>query len=181
MSKWIKVHDIFEKIANIFATICGISCLLNMVIIFADVFMRLVFKKPIAGVTEYATIILMYGAYFGISYTLIHGKHMQMGALYEKLQGRKKAVINIIMYALIVFVFIVFVRAGWDTLIHSIQSGEIMQASVKVYRWPGRLAVFAGSILMAAQGAIYTVDAVISLITGKEVLTQNDAAVEGGE
>ena len=161
---WSGIHVGAGKLSDVFAVLCAVAGLINMVILTIDVVMRTVFSKPIAGITEYATIILMYVAYFGVAYTLIKGRHMQMGAFYEKLPPKGMAAMDCLINLVIIFVFVILTIASMEGLERSIATMETMQASVTVYRWPGRLAIVLACILVAIQGVIRFADSVIRVV-----------------
>lgn len=150
-----------DRLADIFAVICAAACLVNMVLLFVDIILRYALKTSLPGATEYATVILMFVAYFGISYTHKLGRHMEMGALYEKFHPGMKAIVDIIINLIILFVFAVFIITTWSSFLRSVETMETMQASVPVYRWPGRLAIVLGCAAFWLRTVVTFVDSVV--------------------
>lgn len=172
---WNAVQRGVNGLANLFAVICAAACLVNMVILTVDVVMRTAFHKPIAGITEYATLILMYAAYFGVAYTLIQNRHMQMTAFYEKLPPRGMAVMDCVINVVTIFVFVILTVASGKGLERSLATMETMQASVTVYRWPGRLAIVLGCVLVILVSAVRLIDALIRVCAGPDTAAERGA------
>ncbi len=177
MKAWSKINGACGRLSNWFAVACAAACLINMAIIFANVFMRLLFNHPLAGVTEYATIILMFVAYFGVAYTLLKGRHMQMSALYDRYKPKMREVMNCAINLVIVFVFIILTVTAYRGLVNSIATREVMQASITVYRWPGRLAITLGCAMVVVDGAVRLINSILA-VAGKKVEIKENGGEE---
>ena len=156
-----KKHRLFyekpEMLMQFFAWISAGVMLFNMVLICLDVLMRYLFNSPIKGATEVVTMLMAWVAYAGMSYTLLKGQHMQLGAIYDKFHGRVKHVASFLIYLLATILFIVMIKASWGVFWASWLIKEKSVASVTVYVFIGKFGAFLGWVLLAVQGAFMTI------------------------
>ena len=80
-----------KPITDFGAIICGIFVAVNIAIIFASVFMRYAFNKPILGTTELVALLMPFIAYFGIGYTSSVNGHVQMAAFYDRITAASQS------------------------------------------------------------------------------------------
>lgn len=151
------LYEIPEVLMRFFAWVSAMVMLFNMLLIACDVFMRYVFNSPIKGATETATMLMAWVAYAGMAYTLLKGQHMQLGAVYDKLRGRRKHIASFLIYLLATILFTVMIKASWDVFWSSWIIREKSVASVTVYVFIGKFGAFLGWVLLAIQGAAMTV------------------------
>ena len=135
----------------------------NLVLLCANVFMRYIFDSPIKGTSEIVTMMMAWVAYMGMAYTLLNGKHMQLEALYEKLQGKAKHIASFLIYLLATILFLFFVKASFDVFWQSWTIKEESVASVTVYVFIGKLGTFVGWVLLAVQATLMTVYSALGL------------------
>jgi TRAP-type mannitol/chloroaromatic compound transport system permease small subunit len=91
----IKIEKIISKFADIIGTIAAILLLTLLVNVFYDVIMRYLFNDVSIGMQElewhlYASVFLL-----GITYTLKENAHVRVDVIYEQLNPKKQAVIDI--------------------------------------------------------------------------------------
>ena len=151
------LYEIPELVMHFFAWVSAGVMLFNMILIACDVFMRYVFNSPIKGATETATMLMAWVAYAGMGYTLLKGQHMQLGAIYDKLQGRVKHIASFLIYLLATILFIIMIKSSWNVFWSSWLIKEKSVASVTVYVFIGKFGAFLGWVLLAIQGAFMTV------------------------
>ena len=167
MSKSMKLSAFYEKpelLMKLFGWVSAGVMLFNMVLICCDVFMRYAFNSPIQGTTEIVTMLMAWVAYAGMGYTLLKGQHMQLGAIYDKLQGRTKHIISLIIYVLASILFIVMIKASWDQFWASWLIKEKSVAAVTVYVFIGKFGTFLGWLLLAIQSLFMSVYCVVGVI-----------------
>jgi TRAP-type C4-dicarboxylate transport system permease small subunit len=160
-------RNFYEKPAPImkfFAWVCAAVMLFNFVLICCDVFMRYAFNSPIKGTTEIVTMLMAWVAYAGMAYTMLRGKHMQLGAVYDKLQGRRKHLASFLIYTLAAIIFICFIKASWDVFWSSWIIKEKSVASVTVYIFIGKFGTFLGWVLMAVQSVLMAFYSVMGIV-----------------
>ena len=150
----IKIYERTAPIMKFFAGVCAVIMLLNFVLICSDVFMRYAFNSPIKGTTEVVTMLMAWVAYMGMPYTLLCGKHMQLGAVYDRLRGRKKHISSFFIYMLATVIFFIFMKSSWNVFWSSWLIREKSVASVTVYVFIGKFGTFLGWLLLAIQAML---------------------------
>lgn len=111
--------SINEWIGRIFSWLVLILMLFTVL----EVVMRRLFNSP--TIWSFETCIQIYAFNFMIAaaYTLLHGSHVSIDILYEKLSIKRKAIVDIISYILFFFPFTIiilwkgydFARMSWET------------------------------------------------------------------
>ena len=91
----IKIENIINKFSNIIGSIAAILLLALLANVFYDVIMRYLFNDVAIGMQElewhlYAAVFLL-----GISYTLKENAHVRVDIIYEGLNPKKQAFIDI--------------------------------------------------------------------------------------
>lgn len=158
MTKSLKrIYERPEKIMQLFAWLSAAIVLFNFVLLCANVFMRYAFHSPIKGTTEIVAMMMAWVAYMGMPYTLLTGKHMQLEAIFEKLHGRTKHIVSLIIYLLAAVLFIIFVKSSFDVFWQSWMIREESVASVTVYVFIGKFGTFLGWLLLAVQAVLMAV------------------------
>ena len=149
---------------KLFAWICAGVMLFNMIAICCDVFRRYVMNNPIQGVTETCAMLMAWVAYAGLAYGLMTGQHMQLGALYDKLSGRKGHVVSFIIYLLSFLLYCVLTYASAKVFYASFIIMEKAVAAVTVYIWIGKLGVVVGWVLLGIESLfmlIYCIQGIV--------------------
>lgn len=157
------LYEITRKLMTFAAYISIAVVVFNLVLLCANVFMRYIFDSPIKGTSEIVTMMMAWVAYMGMAYTLLNGKHMQLEALYEKLQGKAKHIASFLIYLLATILFLFFVKASFDVFWQSWTIKEESVASVTVYVFIGKLGTFVGWVLLAVQAILMTVYSALGL------------------
>ncbi len=149
-----RLYKITRKGMQFAAWISIAVVIFNFVLLCANVFMRYVCGSPIKGTSEIVTMMMAWVAYMGMAYTLLNEKHMQLEALYEKLQGRAKHIASFLIYLLATVLFVIFVKASFDVFWQSWSIKEESVASVTVYVFIGKFGTFLGWVLLTIQAAL---------------------------
>lgn len=133
----LKLERGFDKFANIIGTITAIAMVLMILNVFYDVIMRYFFRTGSIAMQEmewhlFSIIILL-----GVAYTLKEDGHVRVDVVYDKLNYRKKAMIN--MIGSIIFILpisILIVGSSYDMAYESYLSNEISGDPGGLhYRW----------------------------------------------
>lgn len=152
-----RLYEFPRKMMHLFAWVSAAVVLFNFALLCANVVMRYAAGSPIKGTSEIVAMMMAWVAYMGMAYTLLNGKHMQLEALYEKLQGRKKHVVSFIIYLLAAVLFLIFVKASFDVFWQSWMIKEESVASVTVYVFIGKFGTFLGWVLLSIQSILMTI------------------------
>ena len=153
-----------KVLTDIGALVCAVFVAINIAIIFASVFMRYVFNKPILGTTELVALLMPFIAYFGIGYTSSVNGHVQMAACYNNYKGRHKYISRIIIYGITLIFFALLFYMGVKNFAASVAKMEKVTAAVTLYAWVGKFAIPAGSLIMLIQDFFLLLDAVVGLV-----------------
>ena len=176
-----KIYEYTEVIMKLFAFVSAGVVLFNLVLLSANVVMRYVFKSPIKGTAEIVAMMMAWVAYSGMAYTLLRGGHMQLEALTEKVHGKAKHIVNLVVYGLASVMFILFTRASFHIFMRSLEIKEKSVASVTVYVFIGKCGTFIGWTLLAIQAvlmAIYCIQGIAKPDVYEPIGTYSDVPDE---
>lgn len=160
-----RLYELPDKVMHFFSWVSAGVVLFNFVLLCANVFMRYAFHSPIKGTSEIVAMMMAWVAYMGMAYTLLNGKHMQLEAIYEKLQGKSKHIVSLIIYLLAAVLFLIFVKASFDVFWQSWSIKEESVASVTVYVFIGKFGTFLGWILLAVQAVLMAVYSLMGVVS----------------
>lgn len=152
-----RLYEITRKPMQFAAWISIAVVIFNFVLLCANVVMRYAFDSPIKGTSEIVSMMMAWVAYMGMAYTMLNEKHMQLEAIYEKLQGRTKHITSFFIYLLATVLFVIFVKASFDVFWQSWSIKEESVASVTVYVFIGKFGTFLGWVLLAVQSALMAI------------------------
>lgn len=159
-----RLYEVTDKIMHLFAWLSAGIVLFNLVLLCANVFMRYAFNAPIKGTSEIVTMMMAWVAYSGMAYTMLTGKHMQLEALSDRVQGRNKHILNLVIYLLASILFLFFIKASFDVFWQSWLIREESVASVTVYVFIGKCGTFVGWTLLAIQTVLMTIYSVLGIL-----------------
>lgn len=152
-----RLYEVTDKIMLFFSWVSAGVVLFNLVLLTANIIMRYLFKSPIMGTSEIVAMMMTWVAYSGMAYTMLRGKHMQLEALYDKLEGRSKHAVSLFIYVLATILFIMFAKASFSVFWASWLIKEQSVASVTVYVFIGKCGVFVGWVLLAIQSLLIAI------------------------
>ena len=159
-----RLYQVTDKLMHCFAWLSAGVVGFNFVLLTANVVMRYVFSSPIMGTPEIVAMMMTWVAYSGMAYTLLNGKHMQLEASYEKLQGRAKNILSLFVYLLATVLFILLAKASFDVFWASWLIKEESVASVTVYVFIGKCGAFVGWVLLSIQALLMTIYCFLAVI-----------------
>lgn len=135
-----------------------------------EVFLRYGLKTPTTWIWELVT--LLYGAHFiaGGAWVLKEEGHVRTDVIYARLSPRAKAILNVICFACLFFVFMGVMI--WKGVLHTIYSIGINEKTYTLWAppfWPLKIIITLSFILLALQGLVKWLRDIIFLIKGEEV------------
>lgn len=121
----LKAEYYFDKLADWIGHFCGILMVIMMLNVFYNVVMRYFFRSGSIGMQElewhfFSLIIL-----FGISYALKEDGHVRVDVIYDRLQPKTRALIN--LFGAVVFlipVSLLIATGSTEFVLESYRSGE---------------------------------------------------------
>ncbi len=133
----IKAEYYFDKFANAIGHVCGVIMLVMMLNVFYNVVMRYFFRSGSIGMQElewhfFSLIILL-----GISYALKEDGHVRVDVIYDRLQPKKQALINLVGAVLFLLPVSLLIATGsTEFVLESYRSGEASgDPGGLPYRW----------------------------------------------
>lgn len=97
----------------------------------------------------------LFGAVFMLcaAWTLRDNEHVRVDVLSARLGPRARAVIDLVCHILFLMPFaLVMVYLSWPFVVNAFLSGEQSSNAGGLIRWPAKLWILAGFVLLAAQG-----------------------------
>ena len=98
-------------------------------------------------------------------YTLLHNEHIRIDVVSSRLSARSRLWIDILgtlLFLLPVSIFIVWL--SWPVFVNAWVSGEISSNAGGLIRWPARLLVPAGFLLLSLQGVSELIKRIAALM-----------------
>ena len=135
-----------------------------VLLITADVIARTAFFSPIQGVAEIVGNGMVVLCFMQIPYVLMKGLHVRTTIFYDKVGHRTKCVLDIFALILGMIAYILIVYASWGVMLRAIEINDAeLAGTVRITNIPGRIAVVAGSTMMAVECALLAVKNVIKI------------------
>lgn len=113
-----------------------------------DCLLRYVVAKPTPGRVELSAELMAYLVYFAVAYALNRGAHVQITFVATRMPPRLRAVDEIFVNLVAVFVFGLITYAAWGTFWRSFIINELIMAPIDIPIWIGKLAVVIGGAIM---------------------------------
>lgn len=139
---------------------------------FSNVISRYFLDASLAFTTEItinvAVWLTMLGAVIGIR----EGSHLGFSVLHEKLRGRAKDVLTVVIAAAIITFFVVLAWFGWEQVQSQIANGR-STPSMQIPQWLFTLALPVGSVL----GILRTVQVTARAVRGDEAESESEVTV----
>lgn len=124
---------------------------LTAVILF-EVVMRYLFTNP--TMWAYETSLYLFGAtiMLGGAYALLHGDHVIVDVVYNKLPARTKAILDVVTFIFFLTFVGVLLWKGGDLAWKAFHFMEKTGSAWNPVTWPSRIAIPIGSFLLLIQG-----------------------------
>lgn len=118
-----------------------------------EVFARYLFGAPTIWAYEIGYMIMGVHFLLGSAFTLQRRGHVRVDLIYSQLSPKKKALIDLLVYAVLLLPFLVLLTNYlWDYAYHSLERGERTGSSAwSPIIWPLRMCYVAAFALLALQ------------------------------
>jgi len=140
------VERVIDRIVIACGTVSAIALLALMCLFFVDVFCRYLFNAPILGSVELVEFMMAVVISFALAYGQYLKRHVFVEIFYQKIKGRAKAVVDIIIAGLCILIyFLISLTAFQQTqylFISKMTSGVLL-----IPVWPFRLALGIGAFI----------------------------------
>jgi len=133
----LKLEKFFDKFADIIGLVTAVAMVLMILNVFYDVIMRYFFRAGSIAMQEmewhlFSVIILL-----GVAYTLKEDGHVRVDLIYDRLNHKKKAMIN--MVGVLLFIFPIALLVGISSIDNALEAYRSMEQSGDPgglqYRW----------------------------------------------
>ena len=156
---------VIRIIGVIFTYVCMALVCAMMLLMVSDVFMRVVFTRPIPGATEWVQVMLVC-CMTSLGASIMTGSMVEINMFTKRLKPKAQLILDIavliVSLAIIVLIAIQQIRAGNRSM-----QNNVVWSSVKVPQWPF-LYLFGFSYAVAAVVVIMTiVRKIIALAQGR--------------
>ena len=133
-------------------------------ILFFEVIARYVFGAPTIWAHGYTQRV--FGAYFILvgAYTLLQGGHVRIDLMLNSAGPRRRACLDALNYAMLVIWAAALSYEGWTFFLESWVWNERDENALAHPLWPPKLALFLGSVLIAIQGLVELIYALLRIV-----------------
>ena len=122
----VKFEQFYDRVSDIIGYISGGLMILMMINVFYDVIMRYFFRSGSIALQEMEWHLFSVMFLLGISYTLKENGHVRVDLIYDNLNKKKQAVINIVGTVVFLIPFSLLIAFGSiDFVAESYNIGEI--------------------------------------------------------
>jgi len=153
----------FDRLLEFLNYISVIAIFLTAIWIFGDVTGRFLFRQPIPGTTELVKTAILAIVFLGVAYTLKKGGHIRTTVLVRHLPYRVKLVFEIFGALLGFGIFMLLAVYGWEAAVKAWEVKEFEGVQLRVPTYPSRFIMVLGSVLMATQYMILTVEKILRM------------------
>lgn len=135
------------------SVVAGFAILVLILYIDVDVGGRYVANRPMPGGVEIAETIMIFIVFMGLAYTFARGGHLSLEFVFERLNPRGQAILDILalLLALLLFGFLTWTAGDWAWRGWELKTAE---GYYRVPIYPARFIVAIGAFLFAIQAVI---------------------------
>lgn len=155
-----KTDSILKLINKRLSELCGILLFIIMILLVTNVASREV-GYAIEGLSNLSVLVLISVVYLGLSTTEQHKQHASVEILDNRMNRKNKRTFDILVNIIKLVTVLIFLYAGFDNLIFSIQSMESFAGVVTIPIWPSKLALVAGLFFFTLQILLNLLKAII--------------------
>jgi C4-dicarboxylate transporter, DctQ subunit len=141
-----------NNVARWINTACALTAeglvFLLMLMVTLEIVGRHIFRTPIPGHVEMATLSLTVILYLGISYAQMESSHIRVDILISRIKGRKREALEALAAFLCLIPSVMMLLATARQARISVIGGEFVAGVINFPVWPGRCAVTFGFILL---------------------------------
>ena len=139
------------KCSRTLAFVAGIALIAIVFLVSADVFKRYVLNEPIPGGVEITQLIMPWAIFFGFTYALLMGTHVQMSLLIERSPRRVSLGLQGFGHLVGLFLAGALAVGGWLFFWDSFMIKEIMFSTIDLPWYIGKLAMPIGMFFFTLQ------------------------------
>lgn len=147
-----RMDDVVSKLCEYMSFGASAMILVVMVVVVADVAMRIMFNSPIIGVMEIIKMAIPVIAFFMFPWATHEFRHVRSTVIYAHVPIKVRMVIDILAYIAGALLFVLIVVASYPELITAIRINEFEgEGALRVVTWPTRALIIVSSGLVSWQ------------------------------
>jgi TRAP-type mannitol/chloroaromatic compound transport system permease small subunit len=152
----------FETAVHGASRLCGILATLCLLVLVcaavADVAMREVEDRSLAGAVEVSTLALVMVAFLGLPYAERTRSHVRTGLLADRVRPRLSAAFEAIGGLAVGTLFTWMAYETFQRALRSLDTNEVLSGLVRVAVWPARVVISIGLALLVLEIVLNVVD-----------------------
>ena len=167
------VEKVLDRIVIACGTGSAIFLLILMLLVFTDVFRRYFFKSPILGGVELVEFLMSVTISLALCYGQFLKRHVFVEIFYQKLKGRVKAGVDILISCLMFFIYIMISYTALQQAGY-LQGSGMTSTTLLIPAWPFRLILSIGAFIFCLAIVRDAIGHVKALIYGKPVKAEDE-------
>ncbi len=132
----------------------GLLIMVIMFMILIETILRYFFNSPTAWAWPISLQLFAIFILFGGTYCLLHGSHLRIEILVNRLSSKAKIACNWLAFICFIFFMLIFLWQCFASGISSLMANELYAGSFKMPRYPIKLLIPVTGILFLLQGII---------------------------
>jgi TRAP-type transport system small permease protein len=146
-----RIRKGLRAIIVLFAWVGAAALIVLVLMTFANVIARYIFRKPLTGAIEVSQLFLVVTVFFGVAYTEVRKQHVTFDEVVALFPRRMKAITISIMYLLVAFYAVVMswqeVLLAISYMVPSMRVTDVLKIPIA----PAMLVISVGSFLWALE------------------------------
>lgn len=147
-----KFFDIVDRTNDWIGRIACFSLLALMSIQMLEVIMRYVFNHPTIWAWDVNSQIFSASAMLAGAYALLHDVHVRLDIFYRNFSRRRKMLIDVITFPLVLVALVFVIYQGWEMVKWSYESNEHAHSYFRPIMWPVKTFLPLSAALLFLQG-----------------------------
>ncbi len=147
-----------RKIISWLGMLSGLVLVVIMVLMCAEVFCRYVLNRPILGVVEISSYLLVLFVFSGMSYTQAVGGHIKIDLFTRNFSQERQRILRITGYFLALPVYALITRQTFIAFLESWDMKEVRWGALPLPIYPIKGVVAAGALFLCIQFVICLYD-----------------------
>ena len=162
------VEKILDRIVIVCGNVSAVFLLVLMFLIFTDVFLRYFFQRPILGGFELVEFLMAVTISLALAYGQYLKRHVFVEIFYQKLKGRIKSLVDIVISILCFYIYIMISYTAFQQA-ESLYISKMTSYTLLIPSWPFRLILAIGALIFCLAIARDAITHVRALIYGKRM------------
>lgn len=170
------VRRTIRAVSATLAALAAIGILAIMVATVADVTRRAATDQAVAGVVEFAPLVLVVAVVLGFSQAEATGTHVRTSLVTSRLPARASSGVRVIAFALVLALLAWMVWLTTGRAISSVEAEEMTSGFIGLPVWPARLAIPIGLAAFALEIALELADD-LRVVAGRAAATPGHSSL----